>query len=189
MSVFKAQFSTELERELIGSSNFEEMSSNPELVKRLKYIHDMIRQNIITTDEEPEIPSPQSSSLNSQISLAKKPPINNQNASHKSNKSNIREVYAQVNSLKTIKNEKDKDEWSSVTLNFQKTITQDPELKVHKIPTSLSEKINTIITPFMNASITIESDEVDDKKKMKFTPNPALDRFDVVSLRLLSCFI
>ena len=203
----KVQFSTEIERELDGNFNFEEISSNPDLVKRFKELYDLVKNNINSTSESEAV-------RKNSLTINKRPPLPsnyfkpnnrgkseslkeaaytntgiNSQSSLKSN-ADIREVYAIVNSFgknlsfnknakNSYKNRNNNDELSDDTLT-----KESPNQSIYKIPPSLSKKIKKMVTPLLNHSKTEEivdnNNSANDEEKQQFDINLKLKFYKVI---------
>jgi hypothetical protein len=179
----KMQFSTEMERELNENFNFEEISSNPDLVKRFKQLYDLVKKNSSSESEKEKTVS--SKSFNSLTD--KRPPLPNSipkltvnqdkvKSESISNPSGIREIYSIVNSFsRTLsfnnQNFEDFKQASSSGADSNET-TLGRDENIYRIPLSLSDKINTIVTPLLrteeNGNDEAGSTLTSDKKPNKF---------------------
>jgi hypothetical protein len=106
----KAQFSDEIARELSENVNFEEISSNPDLVKRLKELYSLVKKNG-SSNTENKIKDKDDSSKkveSNHDSLKLNQPRNTSlnTGSLKTNQADIREVFSIVNSMNSKKQTK-----------------------------------------------------------------------------------
>jgi hypothetical protein len=205
LSKQKIQFSTEMERELNENFNFEEISSNPDLVKRFKQLYDLVKKNSNSSESGSEKAQDQTVSSKSSNSLTdKRPPlpatipkltVNQEKVKSESvtNPTGIREIFSIVNSFsrtlsfnnQNFEDYKKSSHRSGSDLN-ERTLTRDEN--IYHIPPSLSDKINTIVTPLLktgesDAESTLTSDKkprhfanfVNEQEKLKeFEINPKL---------------
>ena len=175
----KVQFSQEMARELSENVNFDEITSNPELVKRLKSLYKLVKTNGTANENEND---------NDKVLKNKKPPLpefsknsiskktdncenNNANllkprrssvtfASIKSN-ADIREVYSMINSMGS-KNENENNLENTVKSNKNNSLYSTKTLtnKIYKLPDNLSDKINDLMVP-LQISEENKNDEED----------------------------
>jgi hypothetical protein len=159
----KVQFSQEMARELSENVNFDEITSNPELVKRLKSLYTLVKTNGNANENDddkfkqlkkPPLPEFSKNSISKKSDTGD----NNNNillkprkssvvfASIKSN-ADIREVYSMINTMgskndnenfeSTVKSNKNNSLYSTKTLNN----------KIYKLPDNLSDKLNDLMVP------------------------------------------
>jgi hypothetical protein len=100
----KAQFSDEIARELSENVNFEEISSNPELVKRLKELYSLVKKNGSSSSEnkikvDDELKSKKGESNHDSLKLNQPRKSSPNTGSLKTNQADIREVFSIVNSM------------------------------------------------------------------------------------------
>ncbi len=157
----KAQFSEEMARELSENVNFDEISSNPELVKRLKELYKLVKTNGKRSDlkdaNEMNVKNKFSliqDSANSLQQSDKAEPVNyrprKMSVSFGSIKSNadIREVYTIVNNSPLNSEEAKHKRPNSIFDSSSKS----GQAKVYKLPENLSNKINGLINVTLEGS-------------------------------------
>ncbi len=168
----KSHFSEEMAQELENNINFDAVSSDPELIKRLKQVYAQVKENLTKQDEESEEldepkrkelePVLEVNSLNSTISTVKFPSENNtlikRNNSIRSNV-DIREVFSIVNNggvmskHSSINTKNDLEMTFPPSTNYNKSkVILTASKNIYQIPSNLSDKINIIVTTFQNNS-------------------------------------
>ena len=173
LNMQKAEFSNEIARELRENVNFEEISSNPELVKRLKELYSLVEKNGANIDNKMENSSSKpalgnvrnADEVNSLAPPVPQPRKNSQSIGSLRSAADIREVYSIVNSFNV--NQKNNSMQSTGNNLAELTIPAgegDLVLKgydgfngivrahnnqnskaTYKLPTTLSDKINTLM--------------------------------------------
>jgi hypothetical protein len=190
----KAHFSEEMADELEKNINFDEVSSDPDLVKRLKEVYVQVKQNLSKTEEKPSIdthspvhtkpespdPSMKLTSESNTLTIPGDTTLKRTN-SIRSN-ADIREVFSIVNGLSrhssmnnTTSNKIDLEmTFPPVNHNRAKVILTNKN--IYQIPNTLTDKINTLITTFQsNSKEKIEyaengnSNDQDEEKKNTLT--------------------
>lgn len=155
----KADFLNEIEKELDENIKFSQISSDPEMIKQLKEIHDRIQKSKQPVDDEDTEPRQVSS-------LSKR--TNSRQGSERAENSiksgaDIREIYeliesfGQRNSVKHNDNNNDIDRYTP-EMTIYPTRRNSQSKKSYKIPVSLSNKINTLLVSTFQQDQPIEDD-------------------------------
>ena len=171
LNMQKAEFSNEIARELRENVNFEEISSNPELVKRLKELYSLVEKNGANLDNKTENSSPKLPLVNvrnadevNSLAPVPQPRKNSQSIGSLRSAADIREVYSIVNSFNV--NQKNNSMHSTGNNLAELTIPagegdlvlkgydgfngilkayNNQNSKAYKLPATLSDKINTLM--------------------------------------------
>jgi hypothetical protein len=185
-----------VERELEENFSPEEISSNPELVKRFKELYDIVKRNahqnlsdknqknMVQKDAQAAVEHrPPVANLNPNAKINNKKNKTNINDSNKNEdlestlKSNnslrsnvdIREVYSMVKTLtgKSNNDEKSDDDYEKIHEDEDRDDDEDLDEKAHtlkkndyskfRLPSSLCDKINTLVTPYLKNTAESES--------------------------------
>lgn len=166
----KAQFSEEIAKELQENINFDEISSNPELIQRLKELYDIVKKNTNQEVKQNEI-------------VVNKPPLPSQESSQKSPKQNPAEIGIRRNSM-SIKSNADIREVYSIVNSMSKTNSAELTIipgrltKTYKIPANLTDKINTLMVTLPNPNTNNNNINNDAKNKLAKSFDDAFDQTD-----------
>ena len=189
LSEQKAHFSEELAQEL--KVNFDELTSNPELAQKLRNVYQLVKENTSSQIEPPKVKPRQSESLRAESAVAEREPRvarseslradTNWRNSIRSN-ADIREIFSIVSGVSRNESFVDPAELTFPPTSRPAQNTQNS--RPYKIPTALSEKINTLILPFQKNSFGDSRPsfhKTDDSKTLKnFKPRYNFVRIQII---------